>query len=263
MTQAWTLVVHEFRRRWRSFLIWGVVVGALGALYVALFPSMSTFLNEYLKSAPESMRGYLGALQGPITPAQWLGMEFTGSIIPIALPFLVMLMGSRAVAGTEERKQLDLLLSNPLQRRNVIAGAAFSMALSLAGVLALAWLLTYIAAPIAGVDLGAGTLARGLVVLWPYSLFFGSLALLLSALLRRGALSTAIAAFVLIVMYVINGLSQAVHVVDRISFLSLIKDLGNPMEAAFPWTAVLAMLGCIVVFILGATFAFARRDIYT
>jgi ABC-2 type transport system permease protein len=214
MSQIWALVAHDLSRRMRSLLIWGIVLGALGALYVALYPSMSGMLDDYLQNAPESMRQYMGEFQGSITAEQWMEMEFTGSIIPIALPFLVMLIAARAVAGSEERKTLDLLLSNPLQRRHLIAGAALTMALALAGVLVVAWVLTYIAVPIAGVELGAGSLARGLVVLWPYCLFFGALALFLSALMRRGALATTIAAVVLVAMYIIDGLTLPGRLAD-------------------------------------------------
>jgi ABC-2 type transport system permease protein len=257
------LVAHDLSRRMRSLLIWGIVLGALGALYVALYPSMSGMLDDYLQNAPESMRQYMGEFQGSITAEQWMEMEFTGSIIPIALPFLVMLIAARAVAGSEERKTLDLLLSNPLQRRHLIAGAALTMALALAGVLVVAWVLTYIAVPIAGVELGAGSLARGLVVLWPYCLFFGALALFLSALMRRGALATTIAAVVLVAMYVIEGLAQAVKAVEPFRVVSLIYHLGQPMQGDFPWTGVLVMLAGVVVFVAAAMAAFARRDIYT
>lgn len=263
MSQIWTITTHELRRRLRSLVIWGVVIGALGALYVALFPSMSSMLDEYLQNAPDSMRQYMGDIQGPITAEQWMEMEFTGSIIPIALPFLVMLIGARAVAGGEERRTLDLLLSNPLRRRRVITGAALTMAIALAGVLALAWVLTYISVLVSGVDLGAGHLAQGLVVLWPYSLFFGALTLLLSAFMRRAALATTIAAVVLVAMYVIEGLAQVSKTIEPFRFVSLIYQLGHPMQGDFPWTAVLAMLAAIVVLVVAAMAAFTRRDVYT
>ena len=260
---VWTLVAHEMRGRWRSLLIWGVALGALGALYVALYPLMSGFLDDYIKNAPESMRQYLGQLQGPITIEQWLEMELTNSIIPIALPFLVILMGSRTIAGREERKTLDLLLSNPLPRRHLVWGAALTMALSLAAVLGLTYVLTYIAVPAAGVDLPVARLAEGLVAQWPFCLFFGTLALLLSALLRRGVFATVISAVVLVVMYILNGLSQISKSIEPVRVVSLFYQLRHPLSGDFPWTAVLVMLACSAVFLSGAVFAFARRDIYT
>jgi ABC-2 type transport system permease protein len=263
MSQIWTLTAHELRRRWRSLLIWGVVIGALGALYVALYPSMSSMLNDYLQNAPDSMRRYMGGLEGPLTPEQWMDMEFTGSIISIALPFLVMLIGARTVAGAEERRTLDLLLSTPLRRRDLVASAALTMAVALAGVLFLAWILTFIAVLASGVDLGAGHLAEGFIVFWPYCLFFGALALLLSAFMRRSALATTIAAVVLVAMYIIEGLSQVSKSIEPIRVVSLVYQLGHPIQGDFPWTAVLVMLAAVLVFTGGAVALFTRRDVYT
>jgi ABC-2 type transport system permease protein len=263
LRQVGVLVGHELRGRWRSLLIWGLALGGLGALYVALYPTMSGFLNEYIKNAPENMRQYLGNLQGPISPEQWLELELTGAIMPIALPFLAILIGTRTIAGREERKTLDLLLSNPLPRRNLVWGAALTMGSSLALVLGLTWVLAYIAVPAADVNLPPSHLAEGLVAVWPFCLFFGTLALLLSALLRRAVFATVISAVVLVLMYIINGLSQVSKSIEPIRVVSLFYQLGHPLEGDFPWTAVLAMLACAVVFTAAAAAVFAQRDVYT
>ncbi len=54
LRQLWIIVSYELRSRWRSLIIWGVALGALGALYVALYPAMSDMLNEYMQEAPAS-----------------------------------------------------------------------------------------------------------------------------------------------------------------------------------------------------------------
>lgn len=261
--QVWALVAHEMRRRVRSILIWGVALGGLGALYVALYPSMSGLLEDYMQQAPEQMQRYLGGIEGPLTIEQWLEIEFVNVLIPVALPFMVMVIGARALAGSEERKTLDLLLSNPLRRGRVVAGALGTMALCLAGVLAITWILTYVAVPLAGVDLSPGRLAGGLAALWPLCLLFGALALLLSAFIRRSFLAIVIPGVILVAMYVLEGLSEVSKKVEPLRVLSLFYHLGQPLQGDFPWTAVLLMLVGVCVLTAGAMAAFARRDIYT
>jgi ABC-2 type transport system permease protein len=261
--QVWTIISHQLRSRWRSLTIWGVALGALGALYAALYPSMSKLLEEYVQQAPESMQRWLGDIQGPISPEQWMGMEFLNLLVPVALPFLVMLIGARTIAGNEERKTLDLLLANPLPRLRVVLGAVGTMAISLAGVLVVTWLLTYIASAIAQVDLPPGHLAMSLVALWPMCLLFGTFALLLSALVRRASVAVAVPAAVLIAMYVIQTLSQVSKTIEPARVVSLFYHLGKPIEGDFPWTAVLAMLAAVCILAGGAVEAFSRRDVYT
>jgi ABC-2 type transport system permease protein len=259
----WLLTRQQLRARLRSILIWGVALGALGALYVALFPSMSDFLRQYLEQASEQMRQFMGQLQDSVTIQGWMEMEFYSSILPLALPFMAIPIGARAIAGSEERKTLDLLLSSPLPRWHVVASALGTMAAGLACVLGLTWILTYVAVPVAGVGLNPGHLAEALIVLWVFSLLFGTLALLVSAWVRRSFLAIVIPAVVLVVMYVVSNLAQVAKSAEPIRVFSLFYYLGHPLKGDFPWTAVLLMLA--VVCILGgiAAAAFGRRDIYT
>lgn len=259
----WLLTKQHLRSRVRSIVIWGVALGGLGALYVALFPTMSEFLRQYLDQASQQMQQFMGQLQDSMTIAGWMETEFYTSIAPLALPFMVIPIGARAVSGSEERKTLDLLLSNPLPRRHVIASALGTMAGALACVLGITWVLTYIAVPAAGVGLGPGSLAAALFVLWVFCLLFGALALLVSTWVRRSFLAIVIPAVVLVVMYVIGNLAQVSKSVESIRVFSLFYHLGHPLKGDFPWTAVLLMLAAICVIGGAATAIFDRRDIYT
>jgi ABC-2 type transport system permease protein len=259
----WVLAAQNLRGRYRSLIIWGVALGALGALYVALYPTMSNILQDYIDQAPEQMQQFMGGLQGTITIQQWLEMELFSAIMPIALPFLVIVLGARTIAGSEERKTLDLLLSNPLPRWQVVAGALTTMALSLAGVLALTCILTYAAVPFADVDLGLDELATTMVSLWPFCLLFGAFSLLISSVVRRNVFAVIIPAVVLIATYVINSLSQATESMRPLRFISLLYYLGHPLQGDFPWTAVLGMLAAVCVLSALAVVSFNRRDIYT
>ncbi len=259
----WLLTRQQLHGRVRSIIIWGVALGGLGALYVALFPSMSEFLRQYLEQASEQMQQFMGQLQDAMTIEGWMETEFLSSIAPLALPFLVIPIGARAISGSEERKTLDLLLSNPLPRRHVVVAALGTMAGALACVLGITWVLTYIAVPAAGVGLGPGRLAAALVVLWIFCLVFGTLALLVSTLVRRSFLAIVIPAVLLVVMYIIANLAQVSKSMEPIRVFSLFYHLGHPLKGDFPWTTVILMLGAIVVIGGAAVAAFDRRDIYT
>ncbi len=258
----WLLTRQQLRGRIRSIAIWGMALGALGALYVALFPSMSEMLRQYLEQASQQMQQFMGQLQDSMTIQGWMEMEFYTSIVPIALPFMVIPIGARAISGNEERKMLDLLLSNPLPRRHVVLSALATMAGSLACVLAITWVLTYVAVPAAGVGLGPGWLAAALFVLWVFCLLFGSLALLISTWVRRSFLAIVIPAVLLVIMYVVGNLAQVSKSAEPIKVFSLFYHLGHPLKGDFPWTATLLMLAAVCVITAGAVTAFNRRDIY-
>lgn len=260
---VWTLAGHDLRRRLRSIIIWGVALGALGALYVALFPTMGGLLEDYMSQIPEEMQQFMDPTSGELTVEEWLEMEMFNGIIPLALPFFLIVIGARAVAGREERKMLDLLLSNPVPRWRVVAASLLTMAAALAAVLAITWVLTYIAVPFAGVDLSPARLAAGLLTLAPLCLFFGALALLFSTIVRRGALAIAIPGVVLVAMYVLDALGQVSRSMEPLRVLALQHHLGSPLSGGFPGLAFVLMLVGVAVLTGGAIALFARRDIYT
>jgi ABC-2 type transport system permease protein len=256
-------MTHQLRKRWRSLLIWGAGLGALGVLYVALYPSMSGLMDEMVANAPESLKKWMGNVDGPMTAEQWMGMEFFSLLIPLALPFVVMVIGARTVAGDEERKNLDLKLSNPFPRWHLVVSAAGTMAVSLAAILAVTWALTYIAVPIAGVDLQGDRLALAFVALWPMCLLFGTFSLFLSTVVRRAFLATAIPAVILVAMYVIELLGQMTTVMEPVRVLSLFYHLGSPIEGDLHWVAAVLMFVGSCAFTGAAVAAFSKRDVYT
>jgi ABC-2 type transport system permease protein len=263
LREVWVLATHDLRKRWRSILIWGIALGAVGALYVALYPTMKNFMDDFAKQAPESLRKWMGVAGNTMSVEQWVGMKFLNLFVPVALPFMVMLIGTRTVAGSEERRALDLQLSNPVRRWQVIVASALTMAVSLLGVLAITWLFTYVTAPIARVDLSPGLLAVAFLVLWPFCLLFGTFSLFLSTIVRRSFLATTIPAVILVVMYLLESLAQSIKSMEPARVFSLFYHLGNAIDGDIHALAAVLMSVAVLFFTGGAIAAFARRDIYT
>jgi ABC-2 type transport system permease protein len=258
----WVLAGHDLRKRWRSILVWGIALGAVGALYVALYPTMKNFMDEFVRQAPESLRQWMGVAGNTMSVEQWVGMKFLNLFVPVALPFMVMLIGARTVAGSEERRALDLQLSNPVRRWHVIAAALVTMIVSLVSVLAITWVLTYVTAPIAGVDLSPGLLAVAFLVLLPFCLLFGTFSLFLSTVVRRSFLATTIPAVILVVMYLLQSLAQSIKSVEPAQVFSLFYHLGNAIDGDIHGLAAILMSVGALALAGGAVAAFVKRDIY-
>ena len=247
----------------RNVLIWGVAMGLLGLMYVALYPSFKDTLNEALKDFPEAYLKMLGISTGVSDAAGFLNMEMFNLLAPLALPFFTILLGARAVAGTEERKALDLLLSNPVPRWQLVVSRYLSMAAGLAVVLLMLAVLTCLPAPVMGVDLSFWAVVQGAANIWPFGLFFGALALLCSSVLRRGAAASGIAAGVLIAMYVLNAVGSAVESVKEVRKASLFYYYGAAILDGIDWVSFTVILLLSMGLTALAVLAFNRRDIYT
>lgn len=247
----------------RNVLIWGFSMGLLGLMYVALYPSFKDTLNQALKNFPEAYLKAFGISTGVSGAAAFLNMEMFNLLAPLALPFFTILTGARAVAGTEERKTLDLLLSNPVPRWQLVVSRYLAMAAGLAIVLLMLTVLTWVAAPVMRVELSFWAVMQGAANLWPFCLFFGALALVFSSVLRRGAAASGIAAGVLIVMYVLNAVASVVDSVKEVRRASLFYYYGAAILDGIDWLRFVVILLLSMGLTALAVLAFNRRDIYT
>jgi ABC-2 type transport system permease protein len=254
---------EQFRGQVRSVLIWGLSIGALGVMYMLLFPSMGKSVQQYINSLPSAYLQFLGTTGNLATPQGWLSMEMFNLVAPLSLPFFAMIVGARAIAGAEERGRMDVYLSNPVPRWGLVVSQFLSMALELAAMLGLIWFLTWMSAVALGVKIGAGPLAAAAVNLLPFSLFFGALALLLSAVVRRSATAVAVPAGLLVAMYAVNGVGGFSETVKPLRKFTLFYHYGSAVEHGVPWGSFLVILAAALLLLGLAVAAFEKRDIYT
>lgn len=260
--QLAALTIHLLQTRVVSILVWGLSLGALNVLTVLSYPAFKDSIKETLNHMSPDARALFG-IQGSGTSIEsWLALNTFNLLAPLSLAFFPILTGARAIAGREERQSMDLLLSNPLPRWVLIAATILAMALGLLGILFLFGLLTWLPAVLIGVHLPVADAAAAVLDLWPLCLFFGALALLCSALVRRSSLAVAIPGAVLIAMYVGEALGSMSPSIPFLRGLSLFHYYGSAVEHGIPWTSFL-MISLLALFlaILGG-FAFFRRDIY-
>lgn len=257
------LAVHLLRRQIVNALIWGGVLGLLGAMYVALFPSMGSELDQYMESLPEGMKAFFPSVGATGSVEAWLNMELFSLTAPLALPFFLLIIGARAIAGREERGTMDLLLSNPVPRWVLVAATYLTMVAALLVALVPLFVLTWLPSLTVDVQLSAWSLAQGVLNLLPFCLFFGSLALLLSALVRRAALAIALPAAVLVGMYVLQGLANYSDKIEPLQPLSLFSHYGSAIQEGIDWLRFTAIVLLGLVLMALAMLAFHRRQIYT
>lgn len=259
-----TLVAHQLRSRVRGTIVWALSLGLLGALYVFLYPSMSGQMDQYMKSMPEEYLAFLGLEGGGMsTLAGFLDIEQYSIVAPLALAFLPIIMGARAIAGAEEIKSLDVLLSNPLPRWMVVTSAFLTMLVEVVAIVTVMAVLVWVPVKMSGQELAVSRLAAGSLNLVPLCLFFGGMALLFSAVVRRPGLAIAVPGAVLVVSYVLNGLAAAVDRISGLQPLSIFHHYGSAIRDGMPWGSAALISLLAVTFVALAALGFARRDIYT
>lgn len=254
------LIAAQLRERSRSLLSWGLPLGVWSAFVVSIYPSIRSALLKVVHGYPTALKQAFGV--GELSSVgQYLHAEMLSLIVPLAVGYLAVRSVASALSGAAESGRLDVLLSAPLSRRALIAAAYCAMAVELAAVLIVTVALTMIASALAGAGLSFGSALAGYGNVWPMSLLFGALGVVVTGFSLRTSIVTGSVAGVLVGMYLIDLVGRLDKGLDAIRYASVFRYYGNAIEngidpASFIGVGVVA----VAVALLGAQL-FERRDL--
>lgn len=262
---SWLRIARYVARRRRlAPLVWGLPLGALAAMVIAIFPSIeaSPQLDQLLESYPDTIKQAFGITDASFaSPEGYLAAELFNLIAPFACCYFAIHMIAGATCGADQRATLDIMLSAPITRRQYLAGWLAGLALVLLGTLLVLALVMQAAAVASGVDLGAGSTFAAVLNLWPLALFAGGLTSVLSGLLHRSVGVTGAATGVLVAMYFIEVLGRLSDTVARFDGVSAFHYYGSAIENGIDAGAFVGLTAAGLTLAAVGCLLFERRDI--
>lgn len=258
-----TLAAYMMRLQIKSVLIWGGVLGAYAAAIVASYLSFGDpeRMEQMMSAYPPELLDAFGISDFGTIEGFLHGQIF--NLIPLAIAFFPILALSSAIAGSEERGTIDVLLGNPVPRWQLVISSFIATAISLLIIVAIMGGVMYGSAILMDIELDLTASAEGVMNLWPISLFFGGLALLCSAMFHRRALAIAVPGFALLAMYLADTLGRVSEDLEAYRDFSVFYYYGSAITDGIDWPSFLGVSGVAVLFALLAIVVFRRRDIYT
>lgn len=249
-------------RRMRSTLVWSASLGLSSGLILA---SYALFDTASLKGITDAMSsGMFEALgttaEGFLTPEGYFGSQFV-VFLPAILAFYLSSIASGAIAGAEQDRSLDVVLAQPVPRWWVPMGALLAAVAGLVVVLAGYAVLTLACGELFGVYLEVSALLDSVVALFPICLFWGGLAMALSATLRRPGEVTAVISAIVIVTYLANTIALLVPDLDWLGYVSPFHYFGEPMEHGVDGVDQLILLAAAALCAAASVPLFGRRDV--
>jgi len=167
-------------------------------LYAAAFTGLALLLSWL--SLTGGGTGYSGFAGFGRTAASLV------NLVLLVVPLMALTIGAGSLSGERERGTLSYLLSQPVNRAEVLLGKYLGLAISLLGTLALGFGLSGMIIAGRGGQTDAG--AFGLLVSFAFVLALGMLSLgfLISALTRKAAVATGVALFVWLALVFVGDL---------------------------------------------------------
>jgi ABC-2 type transport system permease protein len=258
------LAGYALRRRRRAPLTWGLPLGLMAVMIVAVFPSIqgSAQLDELIKAYPDALKQAFGISDASFSSLSgYLAAEIFSMIAPFAAAAFMVNVMVAGVTSAERRGVLDVMLSAPMRRRQLIAGQLAGGAVALLGIAAVLGLLMQAAAAVFGVGLPVRDTLAGVLNLWPLGLFAGGLTALLAGLWRRPAAVSGGAAGVLVAMYLVEVLGKLSDVFAAIDGLSAFHYYGSAIEDGLDPGASAILIGAGLLLAIAGCVLFERRDV--
>lgn len=258
--------LKTIRDRRRGLLFWGIGLALLAILMAAFFPTIRDMpsIAEYMEMLPEELMALFGGDLGDYTtPEGFLNGELFGFMYPLMLLIFAIGFASGTIAGEEQEGTLDLLLSHPVKRWQLVTEKFAAMVASLFGIAVFFWLALLAAGAV--IDMGLNPLRLAAVCFSGTLLAtaFGALALAVGCARGKKTLAMGVAGAIGFVSYIINALALMVDWLEPFQkfspfyYYNSTDPLANGLDAGH--AAVL--VGLALVFLMVALFTFRNRDL--
>ena len=184
-------------------------------------------------------------------------------MVPILFMIFTIGQGSGAIAGEEEKGTLDILLSNPTTRLQVLIQKFAAMVAATSVLAFLLWLGVVVGSAIVDMDLGLWRTAQATVSGMLLGILYGTLALMLGSASGNRGLSTGIAGALALgtyFIYALAPLAEGLEPVEKVfPFYYYIG--ADPLMNGLNLAHAAVLVGITAALLAVAIVTFERRDL--
>jgi len=259
------LLLQELRFRRGAIIGWGLGLCFFPVVYVGLYPSFAEQMESFneimdlaiYQAMGINMAGFEGYVASTVT-----------NLIPVILAVYAVINGTGTLAGEEDNGRLELIISLPIPRWQIVAVKAVALGVALVLILAI----TSAGAALTLVAIGgqvetnvtAVDLFLGLMSSWPLVMAFGMISLFLGTGSPSRRIAGMIATVVVVVSYLGSNLTGMITSLESIEWLFLFHFFDATAEALENGQQlgnVLVLLAVALVAFGLAVFFFQIRDV--
>ncbi len=242
----------------------GMMIGAF-SLAVLLLGGMAIYRSidiEIYRRMPEAFRVMMNIPANTDLASLAYGAIYT-SYGALTVAALAISMGSASIAGEERNGTIGLLLSHPLSRTRVLADKIMAMVAVTVFGIAILWGAAIAVPAMLGVNVGGIHIAALMLHMLVITLFFGFLAMAVSAATGKRGTASGTAAGILVLSFFATGLFPVIEGWENVAkaFPWYYYSGSQPHLNGVDWGHLAVLVAGIVVFAAVAFTGLARRDL--
>jgi ABC-2 type transport system permease protein len=260
------LLLYELRSRRTAVIGWGLGLAIFAVYVIVLYPDLAPSMAAFnLEDIPAYQA--LGDITEIATFVGFVSVEVM-LWLPIVLAIYAIVNATGTLAGEEDNGTLELTMSLPIRRWQIVLTKALALGVTLLLILlvvglAAAATFSYMGDKLVDPGIEAADLALGVLGTWPVVMFFAMLALFLGAYLPSRRMAAMTTTVILIASYFANNLAAFSDFLDRLRPIYPFNYYdGRALLTEGPWTADnFLLLGLAALFLVLAVVSFQRRDV--
>lgn len=243
-------------------VITSAIMFGMGLMMGPLYSLIPADVVDFFDTFPDALIAMIGGADMSTAPG-YLQAEIFSITGPIAIIVLTAVMGSRALAGEEEKHTMGLLLSNPISRSQVIVEKTIAMVFHALALGVATFLGTGAGVLLSGIDVTIEGVAATSLLLALLGLVFGGIALVVGAATGRSRLASATTAAVGVAAYFIWSFFPLSESFEPWAVLSPFHFyLGSdPLVSGIAWGDAVVLTVLFLALVAVSVPLFQRRDL--
>jgi ABC-2 type transport system permease protein len=256
------LAVRSLRENRRAAIGWAIGLAAVVFVYVGAYGQLDTAAAAKEQLLPDAMRKIFG-MTDLTTGAGYLQTTVYALVGPLLLIMCAVTLGTRTIAGPEASGTIDLLLANPISRRQFVWQRLCAFLANMAILGLLVWVLVLALATSQDMGVTAANITAASLGLFLLALCFGFVAVAAGAVTGSRATALTVAGGAAVATYVLNALSRIVAGGDWLHWLSPFHYASGhaPLLNGFDVANLLVLLGISLACAVVSFVVFDRRDV--
>ncbi|MCA0457709.1 MAG: ABC transporter permease [Chloroflexi bacterium] len=256
------------RRGWKGMLYWGIGLGLLGLITILVIPNVDALeqIQKLMESLPPALIKAMGMEDASqmATPEGFLGGAYFGRVILIMAVYAVI-AGLNVTANDEDQGIMDMVLSLPLPRRQIVLERFAAQSLMAFVILLMGFVGVYLGSLSIALNIGFEKLVMGNLNLLPSTLVMLAFTMFAGTFFRTKGMATSMAALFVIGSYVIDVIGGAASgtVIAQLRVISFFSYLDNAhvMQNGLNMGSVLLLSGVVALLVVASVWSFQRRDV--
>jgi beta-exotoxin I transport system permease protein len=256
------LLAHEIASRRTAMLGWGIGLALFGAMYVAIYPQLADYLSvmnaipvyQYMGFSVDSLGGYLASAV----------VQF----IPLMLVIYAVISSTATLVGEEENGTLELMVTMPLARWQIVSVKALALSVATLVILAIAGLgcaiTFFVIKSTITTDISTFQLFFAILSGWPLVLAFLMIGLFLGAYLPSQRAASMVLTILVLIAYFGKTTALSLPAIAKVKSVFLFSHFDTSpaiFSKGLQLEGPLILLGVAAVFFVLAVLSFERRDI--